>query len=51
MASRVRIHLVKRIVMLDHLRRSRNLLVELGHDVDRAFEGAIFRGGVVVELI
>ena len=37
--------------MLDDLRRSRNLLVELGHDVDRAFEGAIFRGGVVVELI
>ena len=37
--------------MLDDLRRSRNLLVELGHDVDRALEGTIFRGGVVVELI
>ena len=37
--------------MLDDLRRSGNLLVELGHDVDWAFEGAIFRGGVVVELI
>ena len=37
--------------MLDDLRRPRDLLVELGHDVYRALQGAIFRGGVVVELI
>ena len=50
-ASRIRIDLVKRIVMLDDLRRSRNLLVELRHDVYRAFQCAIFGGRVVVELI
>ena len=48
---RVSVDFIVRVIVLDHLGRSPNLLIEFGNYVDRSLEDAVFRCSVVVELV